>query len=76
MVPAPEEEKSTQQLGPLGSQGLESSNMSINNLLIEEQYVRFEAFTAVTMKNVFWEIKPPFVLHRRHITSPLQSPAG
>jgi hypothetical protein len=26
------------------------------------------------MKNVvFWHIKPQFVLHRRHITSPLQS---
>jgi hypothetical protein len=24
---------------------------------------------------VFWDIKPQFVLHRRHITSPLQSPA-
>jgi hypothetical protein len=39
--------------------------------------VRSEVFTAVTMKNVvFWDIKPQFVLHRRHITSPLQSPAG
>jgi hypothetical protein len=28
------------------------------------------------MKNVvFWDIKPQFDLHRRHITSPLQSPA-
>jgi hypothetical protein len=27
------------------------------------------------MKNVdFWDIKPQFVPHRRHITSPLQSP--
>jgi hypothetical protein len=33
--------------------------------------------TAVTMKNVvFWDIKTQFVLHRRHITSPLQSPVG
>jgi hypothetical protein len=40
-------------------------------------YVRFEVFTAVTMKNVvFCDIKPQFVLHRRHITAPLQSPAG
>jgi hypothetical protein len=40
-------------------------------------YVRFEVFTAVTMKNVvFWNIEPQFVLHRRHITSPLQSPAS
>jgi hypothetical protein len=31
----------------------------------------------VTMKNVvFWDIKPHFVLHRRHNTSPLQSPAS
>jgi hypothetical protein len=39
--------------------------------------VRFEVFTAVTMKNVvFWGIKTKLVPHRRHITSPLQSPAG
>jgi hypothetical protein len=32
------------------------------------QSVRFEVFTAVTMKNVvLWDIKPQFVLHRRHI---------
>jgi hypothetical protein len=29
------------------------------------------------MKNVaFWDIRNQFVLHRRHITSPLKSPAG
>jgi hypothetical protein len=29
------------------------------------------------MENVvFWDIKSQFVPHRRHITSPLQSPAG
>jgi hypothetical protein len=40
-------------------------------------YVRFEVFTAVTMKDVvFWDIKTQFVLHRRHITSPLQSSAS
>jgi hypothetical protein len=40
-------------------------------------YVRFEVFMAATMKNVvFWDIKPQFVLQRRHITSPLQSPDG
>jgi hypothetical protein len=39
--------------------------------------VRFEAFTAVNMKNaVFWDIKTQFVLHRRHITFPLQTPAS
>jgi hypothetical protein len=40
-------------------------------------YVRFEVFTTVTMKNaVFWDKKTQFVLHRRHITSPLQSPGS
>jgi hypothetical protein len=40
-------------------------------------YVRFEVFTAVTIKNaVFWDIKTQCVLHRRHIKSPLQSSAG
>jgi hypothetical protein len=39
--------------------------------------VRFEVSTAVTMKNaVFWDIKTQFVLHRRYITSPLQSSAS
>jgi hypothetical protein len=39
--------------------------------------VRFEGFTAVTVKNVvLWDMKTQFVPHRRHITSPLQSPAG
>jgi hypothetical protein len=37
--------------------------------------VRFEVLTAVTMKNaVFWDVKTQFIPHRRHITSPLQSP--
>jgi hypothetical protein len=37
-------------------------------------YVRYEVSTAVTMKNdVFWDIETQFVLHRRHITSSLQS---
>jgi hypothetical protein len=37
----------------------------------------FEVSKAVTMKNaVFWDTKAEFVLHRRHITSPLHSPAG
>jgi hypothetical protein len=40
-------------------------------------YVRFDVFTVMSMKNVvFWDIKPQFVLHRRHITSPLQSSAS
>jgi hypothetical protein len=47
--------------------------MKLNHIYI----VRFAVFTAVTMKNaVFWDIKTQFVLHSRHITSPLHSPAG
>jgi hypothetical protein len=47
------------------------------NFELDTRYVRFEVFTAVTMKNgVFWDVKTQFVLHRRHITSPLQSPAS
>jgi hypothetical protein len=39
--------------------------------------VRFEIFTAVTMKNVvFLDMKTQLVPHRTHITSPLQSPAS
>jgi hypothetical protein len=33
--------------------------------------------TLKSLKNsVFWDIKTQFVLHRRHVTSPLQSPAS
>jgi hypothetical protein len=42
-----------------------------------QYYIRFEFFKALTVKNVvFWDIKQQFVLNRRHITSPLQSPTG
>jgi hypothetical protein len=51
----------------------------VSNLLpldLSSHCVTFEVFTAVTMKNaVSWDIKTHFVLHRRHVTSPLQSPA-
>jgi hypothetical protein len=44
---------------------------------LEQRNVRFEVFTAVTIKNVvFWDIKTQTILHRRHITSPLQSTAS
>jgi hypothetical protein len=40
-------------------------------------YIRFELFTALTMKNVvFWDIKPHFVPLRKHIKFLLQSQAG
>jgi hypothetical protein len=39
--------------------------------------IKYEVSTAVTMKNaVFSDIKTQFVPHKKHITSPLQSPAG
>jgi hypothetical protein len=45
-------------------------------LYLNSLNVIFQVFTAVTMKNaVFWDIKTQFVPHRRHVTSPLQSPA-
>jgi hypothetical protein len=51
-----------------------------DSLLIQYSFppfITFEAFTAVTIKNVvFWDIKIQFVLHRRHITSTLQSQAS
>jgi hypothetical protein len=44
---------------------------------IKKDGIRFEVFMAVTMKNVvFWDIRTQFVLHRRHIMSPLQSSAS
>jgi hypothetical protein len=39
--------------------------------------IRLKANNIDAMKNVvFWHIKTQLVLHRGHITSPLQSPAG
>jgi hypothetical protein len=46
-------------------------------LVININSVRFDAFTVMTMKNaVLWDIKTQFIPHRKHITSPLQSPVG
>jgi hypothetical protein len=54
-----------------------SSECKVLLLQANMKPVRFEVFTAVTMKNVvFWHIKTQFVLHRRFITSPLQSSAS
>jgi hypothetical protein len=36
-------------LGPFSAQRLESSNLSLSSLPIEEYYVRFEVSTAVTI---------------------------
>jgi hypothetical protein len=39
--------------------------------------VRLEVFAAVNMKNtVFRDMKTHFIPHRKHIMSPLKSPAG
>jgi hypothetical protein len=54
-----------------------TDSLSYGTIQDSSGYVRFEVFTAVTMKNVvFWDIKSQCVLHRRHITSPIQSPAS
>jgi hypothetical protein len=46
----------------------------VNNVF---KIVRYEIFKTVTMKTVvFCDIKTVFVLHRRHSTSALQTPAG
>jgi hypothetical protein len=37
-------------------------------------YVRFEVFTAVTVRNaVFWDIKTKFELHTRHYVAATES---
>jgi hypothetical protein len=38
----------------LGPQRLESPCVTMSSLPIEENYLRFEVFTAVTMKNAVW----------------------
>jgi hypothetical protein len=60
-----------------------SSNLIGNTLPLRNRaqtfkcYVKFEVLMAVTMKNpVLWDKETQFVLHRGHITSPLQSPAS
>jgi hypothetical protein len=59
MVPASEEErKGTGKLDPHRPQCLELY-VSMSSLAIEEHYVGFEVFTAVSMKNdVFWDVTP------------------
>jgi hypothetical protein len=52
-------------------------SVGIVRLQTKAMEVRFEVLTAVTMKNVvFWSIRTQFMTQRRHITSPLQSPAS
>jgi Fe-S cluster assembly ATPase SufC len=64
-------------LAILGSKGETIFFPQITGIEVRYCFVRFEIFTAVTMKNaILWDIKTQFVLHRRHITSLLQSPAG
>jgi hypothetical protein len=49
----------------------------LTTVTIINALVRFEVFTAVTMKNaVFLNVKTQLVPHRRHITSMLQSSGG
>jgi hypothetical protein len=54
---------------------LRRNTMSMSSLHIDDNYVIFEVFTEVTMKNVvFWDIKTQFVPHRKNVTTPLQIP--
>jgi hypothetical protein len=39
-----------------------------NKYLNKYTVVRFDVLTALTIKNVFWDIKTQFVPHRRHTT--------
>jgi hypothetical protein len=55
----------------------ENRNKVFSVKFMDKIAIIFVFFTDLTMKNVvFWDIKPQFVPHRRHITSPLQSPAS
>jgi hypothetical protein len=46
-------------------------------VVIDDNFVIFEVFKAITMKNtVFWDIKAQFIPQRKRITSPLQVSAG
>jgi predicted DNA-binding ribbon-helix-helix protein len=42
---------------------------TISLLRIHNFNVKSEVFTAVTMKNVFWDIKTQFLPHRKHNVS-------
>jgi hypothetical protein len=61
----------------------------LSSALTDLHDARFEVSRALSMKKTmkrekwavvrmffFWDIKTQFVLHRRHLISPLQSPAG
>jgi hypothetical protein len=53
------------------------NNLAFKILAFKIYNVRFEDFTAVAVKNAaFWDINTQFVLHKRNITFPLQSPAS
>jgi hypothetical protein len=56
---------------------IDHSLVSSSEIRNKWRFIRLQVFTAVAMKNgVFWDITPQFILHRKHITSSLQSPAG
>jgi hypothetical protein len=54
-----------------------NSNVSPLLLAVLISSKQIEVVTAVNTKNsLFWDMKTQFVPHRKHIASPLQSPAG
>jgi hypothetical protein len=52
-----------------------SNRISSEHVALQDpSYVRFEVFTAVTMKHaVVWDTKTQFVLHKEPITSATES---
>jgi hypothetical protein len=64
-------------VGMWNTQGVQETVALVwRNWLVDIPVQGFSAIT-LTMKNgVLWYIKTQFVLHRRHNTSPLQSPAS
>jgi hypothetical protein len=60
-----------------GRTGLNDSEGSAAGVSGLNSVVRFEVFTAGTMKNaVFWDTETQFVPHGRNISSPLERPLG
>jgi hypothetical protein len=65
-------------MGLISFNGSDPRNYQLRQIIWSNNlFVRFEVFSAVTVKNTdFWDINTQSVPHRRHITSPLQRPAG
>jgi hypothetical protein len=57
--------------------GIKEPSLYLTGNTLFLSYRKFDVSMAVKTKNAaFLDIEPQFVLHRRHITSPLQSPTS